>query len=145
MHDPPPPLSNFLKTCPPELETISQRALAKNREERYASAEDFGFDLARLQQQLNREMLAEYLEEASEALKREDFTEARQHLLQVLRAEPQSTEAKTLLRQVQQAIDAQKRKQQVREYLTSAVEAFSRKDFEELRALGASSGLPARD
>jgi serine/threonine protein kinase len=131
VHDPPPPLSNFLKTCPPELEAINQKALAKDREARYASAEDFGFELSRLQQQLNRETLAEYLEEASQALRREDFTSARQHLLQVLRAEPQSTEAKTLLRQVQQAIDARKRKQQVRQYLTSAVEAFSRKDFDE--------------
>lgn len=131
VHDPPPPLSNFLQTCPPELETIIQKALAKDREARYASAEDFGFELARLQQQLNRETLAEYLEEAGEALRREDFTAARQHLLQVLRAEPQSTEAKTLLRQVQQAIDAQKRKEQVRHYLTSAVEAFSRRDFDE--------------
>ena len=137
VHDPPPPLSNFLTTCPPELEAISQKALAKDREARYSSAEDFGFELARLQQQLNREMLAEYLEEAGDALRREDFTSARQHLLQVLRAEPQSTEAKTLLRQVQQAIDAQKRKQQVRHYLTSAVEAFSRKDFDEaLRYVG---------
>src|SRR5437763_14484300 len=41
IHEPPPPLSNFLKNYPPELDQVINRALAQDREERYANTEDF--------------------------------------------------------------------------------------------------------
>lgn len=49
---PRPPLSDFLSGYPPELEYINQKALARDREDRYGSAEDFAFDLGRVRQQL---------------------------------------------------------------------------------------------
>src|SRR6267378_725761 len=54
IHEPPPPLKNFLDNYPADLEDVIKRALAKDREERYATAEDFGFDLSRVQEQIKK-------------------------------------------------------------------------------------------
>lgn len=42
-----PPISQFNRSVPPELETIVHRALARDRHERYASARELGQDLSR--------------------------------------------------------------------------------------------------
>jgi serine/threonine protein kinase len=50
--EPPPPLKDLLSAYPPELDAIVSKALAKNREERYTSADDFALDLSQLREQL---------------------------------------------------------------------------------------------
>src|SRR5205085_8618943 len=52
LNEPPPPLKEHLQNFPPELEEIIKRALSKDREERYATAEDFAMDLSRLRETL---------------------------------------------------------------------------------------------
>jgi serine/threonine protein kinase len=131
MQDPPPPLINYMKDCPDELEGILQKALAKNREERYPTPEDFSLDLARVHQQYERKMLADTLQQAADSLHRRDFTSARQLVVQVLRAAPQNTEASDLLRQVKQAQEQQLREQQVLQLQMRAEEAFRKNQLEE--------------
>jgi eukaryotic-like serine/threonine-protein kinase len=48
----PPPLARYSREVPPELERIVNKALTKNREERYQTAKDVLIDLRRLRQQL---------------------------------------------------------------------------------------------
>jgi serine/threonine protein kinase len=129
VQDPPPPLAGYLKDCPAELEAIAQKALAKNREERYSSAEDFAVDIARVQQQYERQMLADYLKQASDCLQRKDFTAARQHVLQVLRVAPQSSEGSDLLRTIKQGQEHQQREQQALQLQMKAEEAFRKNEF----------------
>jgi serine/threonine protein kinase len=138
IQDPPPQLKQYLKDCPPELEVLTQRALAKNREERYSSAEDFGIEVARLHQQYERQMLADYLQQAADSLKKKDYGTARQQVLQVLRVAPQNTEGVDLLRLIKQGQEEQQREQQQRQREQQAVqlqmkaeEAFRKKDFKE--------------
>ena len=129
--DPPPPLSKYLPDCPPELEGIVEKALAKNREERYSSPEDFGLDLARVHQQFMKSLVAETLLQAGEALKRKDFTMARQQVLQVLRSAPQNVEGAELLRQIKQGQDQQQREQQILQLQMKAEEAFRKNQLAE--------------
>jgi len=48
----PPPLARYAREVPPELERIVNKALTKDREERYQTAKDVLIDLRRLRQQL---------------------------------------------------------------------------------------------
>jgi serine/threonine-protein kinase len=48
----PPPLARFTRDVPAELERIVEKALRKNREERYQTAKDMLLDLKRLKQKL---------------------------------------------------------------------------------------------
>jgi tetratricopeptide (TPR) repeat protein len=129
--DPPPPLSKYLPDCPPDLEGIIEKALAKNREERYSSPEDFGLDLARVHQQYMKNLLAETLQQAGESLKRKEFTTARQQVLQVLRAAPHNQEAADLLRQVKQGQEQQQREQQILQLQMKAEEAVRKNQLVE--------------
>ena len=126
---PPPPLGKYLKGCPEELEAIARKALAKNREERYASAEELGADITRMQQHYEKQMLVDYLQSAKELLARKDFANARQQLLQLLRRDPQNAEADDLLRQIKQAQDQQQRAQQALQLQAKAEEAIRRNEL----------------
>src|SRR5258708_33936009 len=48
----PPPLARYAREVPPELERIVNKALTKDREERYQTAKDLLIDLRWLRQQL---------------------------------------------------------------------------------------------
>jgi serine/threonine protein kinase len=52
LHDDPRPFTEFLSSYPPELETITFKALAKRREDRYESAADFAQDISRVNRAL---------------------------------------------------------------------------------------------
>jgi serine/threonine protein kinase len=131
MQDPPPPLTSYMKDCPEELEGILNKALAKNREERYPTPEDFALDLSPIHQRFESKMLADALRHAADSLQRKDFTSARQLVVQVLRAAPQSTEASELLRQVKQGQEQQHREQQVLQLQMKAEEAFRKNQLDE--------------
>ena len=77
IHEPPPPLKDFLASYPPQLQTIVDRALAKDRNERYASAEEFALDLGQLQSQLKQEMIHRYLQEATQLIENNDLHRAK--------------------------------------------------------------------
>jgi serine/threonine protein kinase len=49
LHEDPPPFTRFLSEYPPDLETVTFKALAKRPEERYGSAAHFAKDLSRFQ------------------------------------------------------------------------------------------------
>lgn len=131
VQDPPPPLSKYLNDRPEELDAILQKALVKNREERYASPEDFAVDLARVHQIYLKKMVGETLQQAAEAFHRKDFTTARQQVLQVLKGAPQNSEAAELLRQIKQGQDQQQLVQQVLHLQMKAEEAFRKNHLEE--------------
>jgi serine/threonine protein kinase len=129
VQEPPPPLGKYMNDCPPELEAITHKALAKNREERYATADDFALDVGRLQQQYERQLLADYLQQAADALERRDFGAARQQVLQVLRAAPQNTEGGDLLRLIKKAQEQEQRAQQAQRFQLNAESAFRKGDL----------------
>jgi len=131
VQDPPPPLSKYLSDCSEELEEILQKALAKNRDERYPSPEDFALDLARVHQEYQQKMLGETLQQATDALHRKDFVTARQQVLQVLRGAPQNNEAAVLLRQIKQAQEKEHQEQQVLQLQMKAEECFRKHRLDE--------------
>jgi serine/threonine protein kinase len=130
MNDPPPPMKNFLTVYPPELETVILRALAKDREERFQSADDFALDLGQLHGQLKQEIITHHLEQAALLIERADAYQAREQLLQVLKIDRQHTRATHLLREVQQRIQKEEIGEQVKKLRLQAEGAYARGDFE---------------
>jgi eukaryotic-like serine/threonine-protein kinase len=130
IHDAPPPLKNYVSEYPPELETIISKALAKDREERYHSAEDLALDLGQLQGHLKQELVANHLRQVSLLLEEADLYKAKDQLLQALKIDRQNTEANLLLREVQQRIQKQQIREQVQQLRVQAEEAFNQQQFE---------------
>jgi len=130
LHEPPPPLKNFLSVYPPALEMILLKALAKNREERYFSADDLALDLVQLQGQLKHELVNKQLQEATVLIEKADLYKARDQLLQVLKIDRQSTQANLLLRDVQQRIQRAEISEQVRQLRVQAEDALAQEQFE---------------
>jgi serine/threonine-protein kinase len=131
IHEPPPPLKNYLTDFPPELEDILLRALAKDREERYATAEDLAFDLSRVQEQLKKSMVSDYVVRAKTSIEREELSRAKELLQQVLKVDTQHSVAKELMHTVQQRLQKQVRSEQVRQLRSHAEDALSQKMFED--------------
>jgi serine/threonine protein kinase len=129
IHDPPPPLSAYLSGYPAELDRILARALAKNREERYATADDLEFDLSRIQEELKREKVSEYLKSIDDLMANSRWSQAKEHIFNVLKIDRQNTHANDLLRTIQQRIQAQQRSEQARELRLQAEQAIAREEL----------------
>jgi TolA-binding protein len=130
IHDPPPPLSKYITDVPPDLEGVILRALAKDREERYRTVEDLGFDLAQVRDGLKEGMVEGHLREA-EALLSGGFThKAKELLLQVLKIDRQHTGAIRLFRSVQQSIEQEQIGVQIKQLRAQAEEAYGNQQFE---------------
>ena len=129
--EPPPPLQTYLPGFPPELEEILHKALAKDREERYATAEDFAFELRRVQESVRKGMLGEYVEQARASLERQELTKARELLQQVLKVDTQHQVAKELMQEVQQRLQKQQRGEQIRQLRAHAEEALAQKLYDD--------------
>ncbi len=130
----PPALAELIPDCPPELNHIAQKAIAKNREDRYQSAEDFVFDLSRLMTALRRGMVEEEFERGERLLQQSELSSAEECLRKVLALDSSHNLARLTLRKLQD----QARKQQaerVDRLLARAEEAGKARHDEECLAL----------
>ncbi len=134
IHEPPPPLKNFLPVYPPELEEVLHKALSKDREERYATAEDFAFDLGRVQEQLKKTMVSDYVEKAKASIEKQDLTKAKELLRQVLKVDTQHHVAKDLMHDVQQRLQKQQRGEQIKQLRSHAEDALGQKLYDDALA-----------
>jgi serine/threonine protein kinase len=129
LNQPPEPVTKFLPQCPPQLEKVVHRALMKNREERYQTAEDMVFDLQHVADTLKRDMVGEYLEQGERCWKEGNLTVAKESLQKVLEVDSSHELAKNLLAQVQEHIFARQRAQKVEEGLHHAKEALQTEQY----------------
>jgi eukaryotic-like serine/threonine-protein kinase len=142
VHDPPPPLSDFLREYPPELDTILQRVLAKQPDDRYQTATELAFDLSHLEERLKRKRISVYLEVVEQSVADGQWEKSREQLLQLLKIDRQNVRATELLREVQQQIQKQERAERIRDLETQAEEAIARNALDEaLRYLSVSLNL----
>src|SRR5947209_3728264 len=131
LNEPAPPLKEHIKEFPQELEDIVKKSLAKDREERYASAGDFAFDLSRLQETLKKDMVLEYVEAAKVALAKSELSKAKDLLQQVIKVDTKHITARELMKEVQQQLSVQQRNEQIRQLRTSAEDALATKKLDE--------------
>jgi|GEM_PF-2606853 len=128
--EPPPPLKNFVSVYPPQLESVILRALAKDREERYPSVDDFAIDLSALREQVKQEEVTQHLHDAHALVAQGELLKARDQLVQVLKIDRQNTTATNLLRELQQRLRGAERLGQVQKLRLQAEELFAQEQFE---------------
>jgi serine/threonine protein kinase len=124
IHESPAPLSRFLGNYPAKLDEVVARALAKHREERYASAGDFAFDLLTIEQQLKRELHTNNLAQAEAFIANRQYEQAKQELLQIIELDGKEPRANELLRKIQRATAKQQRKTRADSLRVHAEEAL---------------------
>ena len=129
IHEDPPPLKSYIQNYPPDLDEVMRKALAKDREDRYATAEDFAFDLSRVQEQLKRLMVSDYVERAKSSIAKADLAKAKEILQLVLKVDTQHAVAKELMQEVQQRLQRQVRGEQIKQLRANAEGALSHKMF----------------
>jgi serine/threonine-protein kinase len=134
VNEPHPPLKTYLANYPLALDAIVDRALAKDPEQRYATAEEFAADLHGLGEQLKKGQVAELFSDAERLASEQQFGRAREVLLQLVRIEPQHTGARQLYGVVQQNLARAQRAEQIRQLVAEAEEAAASSRFAE--ALG---------
>ena len=131
VNEPHPPLTTYLSNYPPYLDTILERALAKDPEQRYSTAEEFGADLRAVIDDLKHGRITELFNDAERLTAEQQFIRAREVLQQIIKIDAQHTGARQLLGIVQQNIARQQRAEQVRQLLAAADEALASSRFAE--------------
>jgi len=135
LQEPPPSLSNLFTACPPELDAVIQRALSKDRNNRYTAMEDFVFELQSVQEKLSRDLIAGCLRSAEFSMETRDWNKAREHLRQVLKFDKQHRRASELLREVQTQIQRQQISEQVGLLRSQADDALAARRWDDAVAL----------
>jgi eukaryotic-like serine/threonine-protein kinase len=131
VNEPHPPLGTFLANYPPQLDAIIDRALAKDPEQRYATAEEFAADLHALGEQLKKGQIEELFNDAERLTAEQQFGRAREVLLQLVRIDPQHTGARQLFGIVQQNLARLQRAEQVRQLVAEADQAIASQRYAE--------------
>jgi len=130
LNEAPPPFSKYISGYPPELETITLKALAKDRDQRYGSADEFALDLTQLLDRLKHDQIGVHLQQAKMYLQQNSLFQANDELLQILKLDKQHTQASALLRDVRKRIEKEQSAERSRQLREQAQEAFGREDFD---------------
>ena len=131
LHDSPASLAESVDVYATELDSVVRRALAKERNNRYTSMEDFAFDLRTLEQKLGQELISSYRAAAEAFIEARQWDKAREQLRQILKLDKQDRRANELLRDVQTQIQRQKVTEQVRQLRQQADEALGLRKWDE--------------
>ncbi|MGC2297300.1 MAG: protein kinase, partial [Acidobacteriaceae bacterium] len=134
LNEEPPPLAQFVRDIPPAMQTVINRALAKNVNDRYQTAEEFGFEILAVQKQLTSAIIADCMKRAEAAMQRHDLERARVHFLEVIRLDRQHERANRLLRDVRKAIQQEQRSSQIVQMRSQAQVALAGGQYEEALA-----------
>lgn len=126
-----PPLNQFLEKYPSALDAMIDRSMAKNPDDRYATADEMAAEIASLTQDLKKEQVAEWIQRAERLVQQEQYTNARDVLLQLLKIDSQHTLARQLIAQVQHNLTLRQRAEQIRQLRTLADQAIHEKHYEE--------------
>jgi serine/threonine-protein kinase len=117
------PLSATLTDYPPALDHLIDRGLAKSPEDRYETAEEMAADIEAINDNLKREHVAEVLGTVRPLMEQEQWTSVRPVLLDLQKLNPQNTEVKKLLREVQEKVSRQQRSVQIRQLISDGDDA----------------------
>ena len=123
IHEPYVPLAEHIQDMPDDLSHVLDKALAKQLNARYATAEEMAFDLHVLAQGLKRDRVGSLLETARRLTDQSQFASARTVLLQAQRIDPANTDAKSLLGGVQDRLSRLHRGEQLRQIIKQVQDA----------------------
>jgi len=130
LNENPAPFSKYLSSFPPEIETITLKALAKDRDQRYSSADELALDLSQLADRLKHDQIVHHMQQAELLVQQNNIFQANDELMAVLKLDKQNTKAAAMLRTLRKQIEKEQSTERARQLREQAEEALSREDFE---------------
>jgi serine/threonine-protein kinase len=131
INEPHPSIKGLVPDIPEELIAIVDRALAKNPDDRYGTAEEMAFDLQGISEGLKKERVGDLLTSAKRLMEQRQFASARTVLLDLQRIDPQNLEAKRLTREVQDQLNKLQKAEQVRQIVEQAEESVLAQNYDD--------------
>jgi serine/threonine-protein kinase len=131
LHEAPAPLSHFIDDVPPGLQDCLSRALEKDPDARYQSAEELGFDLLQIQKCIRDRITADLMLRAEEAIQYGDLAKGSSHLQEIIRLDRQHERANRLLAEIRKTMRSQQRTAQIKQLHSQARVALKGRQFEQ--------------
>jgi eukaryotic-like serine/threonine-protein kinase len=131
IHEPFVPLSEFVQDLPKGMSGILDKALAKELEDRYATAEEMALDLHAVSNMLRRDRMNSLLETARRLTEEQQFASARTVLLQAQHIDPGNLDAKALIDEVQDRLNHLQRGEQLRQIVEQAQNALTERRWDD--------------
>lgn len=130
----PDPVSTIVPNCPPELDDLLHRLLAKQAIQRPQSLDDVVWDLRMIARSLGESQVPRLLERAQELFDSSDYSGARNVIRRVLTLDPGNQEAQQWRERLREAQRRSAVKPKIEELLSLADEESSRRSFAEARS-----------
>ncbi len=130
LNENPAPFSKYNLNYPPETEVITMKALAKDRDQRYSSADELALDLTQLVDRLKVDQVNHHLRQAEAFLQQNSLFQANDELLAVLKLDKQNTKASGMLRTLRKQIEKEQSSERARQLREQAEEAARREDYD---------------
>jgi serine/threonine-protein kinase len=135
LNEPHPPLSTKCKGCPPSLDAIVDRALAKSPDDRYSTADEMAAELTTTIAEIQEEQAQELLPEAKRLMEAQDLLRARAALQQLLKIQSKHPEARELLAEIQRQLSHRLREERIQQIRQEAEGLLNEKEFDKSLAI----------
>jgi serine/threonine protein kinase len=126
-----PPLSNYLHEYPPALDAILEQSLAKDPQARYPTANEMAAEVHSVAEALKKTQVIEIFQQAERLVEGQEYTQAREILLQLVKLDNQHLGARQLMVVVQQNLSLRQRAEQVQQFRSQAEEAIHDKQYDQ--------------
>jgi serine/threonine-protein kinase len=121
--------------CPPGLEPIIDRALAKDPDDRYSTAEEMAVELSTVIAELRKGEVEDMFAEAKDLVAADQLAQARTILNQLIRIDNKHAAAKELLAHIQGQFTQRKREMTAQQIRQQAEDAFASRRYDQCLAV----------
>jgi serine/threonine protein kinase len=137
LHKNPPPLSKHLRSYPAQLDEVIARALAKSPNDRYVTADEMAAELKNIAGGMREQRVSGLIDRAQDLIRAEQFGQAQQALLQVLRIDSQHLRGKQMLSELERRVQREQQARRVARLCQQGEDLLVARDWEQARSLAA--------
>jgi serine/threonine-protein kinase len=130
-----PAMADLGVDCPPGLEAIIDRSLAKDPDDRYSSAEEMSVELSTIVAELRKGEVEEIFTQAKDLIQADQLAQARTLLNQLIRIDNKHAPARQLLGHIQSQFAQRKREMTAQQIRQQAEDAFASKRYDQCLAV----------
>ncbi|MBV9145710.1 MAG: protein kinase, partial [Acidobacteria bacterium] len=129
-NDPPPALSGYVPDLPAGLEEVVSKAISKQKLNGYETAEEFLFELTRVQDTVKGEFIAQLLKALNDAAAAQEYGAAHDLVERILRVDANNVAAKRKQFELRKFVQQHQRNEQIHSICVRVEEAISSKKFD---------------
>ena len=135
LSQPAPSLTKYIQGYPTALDEIIIRSLATDVADRYPTADEMAADIHSVLEELKKETVAELFQQAERLVQEQQFRDAFNVLVKVVKMDSHNTAARRLMTQVQKTLSARQRAEEVQQLRLHADDELRDHNYEEAISL----------